>query len=153
MEQLKHKVLNQSDAANLLNITTRQVKRLWKKYKQYGEAGLISKRRGKPSNRKLSQAQRSEIVAIIRSHYADFGPTLAAEKLLSAHSIKIGVETLRQVMIAEQIWQPKQRKAVKIYQQRQRRACLGELIQIDGSPHDWFERRGLRCTLLVLIDD
>ena len=99
------------------------------------------------------EAIREEILRLIRIQYGDFGPTLAAKKLHERHGYRLSAETLRQWMIAEGLWQPKSRKRVRIHQRRLRRPCRGELIQIDGSPHDWFEGRGPRCTLIVFIDD
>jgi len=89
----------------------------------------------------------------VRKHYSDFGPTLACEKLSKQHDQHLSVETLRQWMIADGLWKPRQRRQTRVHQRRPRRACFGELVQIDGSPHDWFEGRGPRCTLLVFIDD
>ena len=96
---------------------------------------------------------RQAVLALVREHYADFGPTLACEKLAERHGHCLSVETLRQWMIAAGLWAPKRRKQARIHQRRPRRPCLGELVQIDGSPHDWFEGRGPRCTLIVFIDD
>ena len=96
---------------------------------------------------------REHVLALIRERYADFGPTLACEKLRERHGHRLSVETLRQWMIAQGLWQPRRRRHARIHQRRPRRPCFGELVQIDGSPHDWFEARGARCTLLVFIDD
>ncbi len=90
---------------------------------------------------------------MIGEHYRDFGPTLAAEKLAELHDIHLSVETVRQIMIAAGYWKPKKGAAICVHPMRERRARLGELVQIDGSPHDWFEGRADRCTLLVFIDD
>ncbi|HSG45338.1 MAG TPA: ISNCY family transposase, partial [Anaerolineales bacterium] len=85
--------------------------------------------------------------------YADFGPTLAHEKLQECDQVQISRESVRKIMMAEGLWQPRRRKKEQVHQMRERRACFGELIQIDGSDHAWFEARGERCTLLVFIDD
>ena len=90
-------------------------------------------------------------MGLVHERYADFGPTLACEKLVEQHGYRLSVETLRQWMIAEGLWKPKKRKAAR--KKRPRRPCPGELVQIDGSPHDWFEGRGPCCTLIVFIDD
>ena len=89
----------------------------------------------------------------VRKRYADFGPTLACEKLTEVHGYRLSVETLRRWMMAEGLWTVKSRRRARIHQRRPRRACLGELVQLDGSPHAWFEDRGERCTLIVFIDD
>ena len=90
---------------------------------------------------------------LVQSRYADFGPTLASEKLGEYHAIFLSVATLRNWMIVAEIWVPRQLRSARIYQPRYRRECFGELVQIDGSEHYWFENRGPKCTLLVYIDD
>ena len=89
----------------------------------------------------------------VRKRYADFGPTMACEKLTEVHGYRLSVETLRQWMMAEGLWKAKSRRRARVHQRRPRRACFGELVQLDGSPHAWFEDRGERCTLIVFIDD
>ena len=147
------KQILQSDAAAQLGLSVRQVKRLVKRYQQGGAAGLISGRRGKKPNNRIADRVREEALSLVRRNYADFKPTFAHEKLSEIHRLTFSVETLRQWMIADGIWQTKQRKQARVHQRRLRRPCLGELVQIDGSPHDWFEGRGARCTLIVFIDD
>jgi hypothetical protein len=131
----------------------RQIKRLVMRYRQQGASGLVSGHRGKRPNNAIAEAVRRQIMDIIREQYADFGPTLACEKLVERHHYSLSGETLRQWMIADGLWQPKRRRQARIHQRRPRRPCLGELVQIDGSPHDWFEDRGPWCTLIVFIDD
>lgn len=145
--------LKQSQAAKRLGLSTRQVKRLCKSYRRDKTAGIVSKRRGKPSNRKIKEDIRLKIMALATRVYVGFGPTLMSEKLLERDEIKIGKEALRQLLIKEGLWNPKREKIKKTHQQRERRGCFGELIQIDGSPHDWFEGRGPKCCLIVFIDD
>jgi len=147
------KKLSQIAGSKRLNISSRQMRRLQHRYRQEGVSGLISKRRGKPSNNKLSEAVKSEIRSLLREKYSDFGPTLAHEKLAEVHHIKLSIESLRQLMIADELWVPKQRKSKRVFQLRPRRDRFGELVQIDGSPHDWFEGRSESCTLIVFIDD
>lgn len=147
------KRLRQKDAARQLGLSVRQVKRLVQRYRAEGAAGLISRHRGRRPNNQIPDALRREILGLVRSRYTDFGPTLACEKLAERHDYKLSVETLRQWMIADGLWKPKARKPARIHQRRPRRPCRGELVQIDGSPHDWFEERGPRCTLIVFIDD
>jgi hypothetical protein len=141
------------EAAQLLRITRRQVFRLLKAYQTGGPAALVSRRRGRPSNRSYPAVLRSEVLALITATYADFGPTLACEKLAERHGIALGVETIRRWMIAAGLWQDRQQRLKRVHQPRYRRDCVGELIQIDGSEHYWFEDRGPPCTLLVYIDD
>jgi len=147
------KKLKQREAACQLGLSVRQVKRLVRRYRDQGAAGLVSGRRGRRPNNAIAEVVRQEVLDIVRAHYADFGPTLACEKLVERHGYTLSVETLRQWMINEGLWEPKRRKQARIHQRRPRRPCLGELVQIDGSPHDWFEDRGPRCTLIVFIDD
>src|SRR5277367_5544581 len=141
-----------SAAAQLLGRSERQVWRLLKAFRSDGVSGLISKKRGRPSNRKIVAAVRAAVLWIVRQNYADFGPTLAAEKLAGEHGFSFSSETLRKWMIADGLWlDRKQRK--RIHQPRPRRECVGELVQVDGSEHWWFEDRGPQCTLLVFVDD
>ena len=153
LQRLIDKRLTQQQAAAILALSVRQVKRLAKAYRKDGASGLISKRRGRPSNNQLSLQVKEQATDLIRSTYHDFGPTLAHEKLVETHGLRLSRESVRQVMVAEGLWQAKRAKRPTIYQLRERRACYGELIQIDGSPHDWFEGRAPACTLLVFIDD
>lgn len=147
------KSLTQSQAATQLQLSTRHVKRLVRAYRLFGAAGLQSKHRGKRANNAISDTVRQQALSLFRQHYADFSPTFAHEKLTEQHGLTFSVETLRQWMMAEGYWQPKARRQAKVHQSRPRRACRGELIQIDGSPHDWFEGRAPECTLIVFIDD
>ena len=140
-------------AAGVLGLSERQVWRLLKAYRLRGADGIISKKRGRPSNRKTPADVRQAAIDIIKARYPDFGPTLAAEKLQELHDITVSRETLRAWMIAEGLWDARARRRRKIYQPRYRRDCVGELVQIDGSEHRWFEDRGPKCTLLVFIDD
>lgn len=152
VEMCAGKALRQREGARLLGISVRQLRRLIKSFRAEGASGLASKHRGRPSNNKITEAVRQQALELVRAHYSDFGPTLAHEYLTEQHGLKFSVETLRQWMIADGIWQAKQHRA-SIHQSRARRACYGELIQIDGSPHDWFEGRADKCTLIVFIDD
>lgn len=145
--------LPQSEAAGQLGLCVRQVKRLLRRYRDQGPTGLISGHRGRRANNTLAAMLRREILDLVQTRYIDFGPTLAHEKLLEVHGYRLSVETLRQWMIADGLWQAKRRKSARIHPRRPRRSCLGELVQIDGSPHDWLEDRGPRCTLIVFIDD
>jgi transposase len=147
------KRMSQQAAAELLGLTTRQLRRLQRRYEVQGGAGLVSGRRGRPSNRRLPVERRAEALRIVRDHYADFGPTLAHEKLTEVHGLRLSVETLRRWMVEDGLWLTRAKRRDRVQQPRHRRACVGELIQIDGSDHEWFEARAERCTLLVYIDD
>ncbi|EPQ6933165.1 ISNCY family transposase [Pseudomonas aeruginosa] len=145
--------LKPAAAAQRLRLTTRQVHRLVLRYREDGPAGLTSRRRGQPSNRQLSPGLENRAISLIRRNYSDFGPTLAQEKLVECHGLKLAKETVRRIMVDAGMWVPRKQRPPKVYQPRNRRACCGELIQIDGSDHRWFEDRGPACTLLVFIDD
>lgn len=153
MQAVVGKQLRQIDAAGQLGLSVRQIKRLVRRYREQGATGLVSRHRGKRPGNALTDAIRRATMELVQERYADFSPTLAHEKLTEVHGYRLCVETLRQWMIAEGLWQAKQRKRAHIHQRRPRRPCVGELVQIDGSPHDWFEGRAPRCTLLVFIDD
>lgn len=152
IQRVKRKTLKQRQAAELLSVSVRQVKRLCKAYQASGAAGLISKRRGQPSNNRLSEKTINKARRLLRSRYPDFGPTLATEKL-AIEGVSLSVETVRQLLIGEGLWKAKCVRRPVIHQLRERRARWGELVQIDGSPHDWFEGRARKCTLLVFVDD
>ncbi len=145
--------LNGSEAANLLNLSTRQIRRLKPRVKNQGAKGLIHGNRGKPGNRKLPDKERRIIVKLLHKHYYDFGPLLATEKLLERHKIKRDKDTIRSIMIAEELWRPKAKKKSKHREWRQRKAAYGEMIQYDGSYEHWFEGRGEEICLLAGIDD
>src|SRR4030081_822854 len=142
-----------AEASTLMGLGRRQVFRLAKAYSQQGPEALVSRRRGRPSNRCYPSALRTAAIGIIRERYPDFGPTLAAEKLAELHDIHLARETVRQWMIIAGLWKDRRARLKAVHQPRYRRDCLGELIQIDGSEHWWFEGRGPQCTLLVYIDD
>ncbi len=133
--------LTQAQAAEQLGLSVRQVERLCRRLRLKGRQGLVSKKRGRPSNRKLPAALRERALALVQSRYADFGPTLAAEKLDEQHGVIVSVETLRRWMIDAEIWVPRSRRNRRVHQPRHRRSCFGELIQIDGCDHEWFEDR------------
>ena len=145
--------LRQARAGELLGIGVRQVKRLVRGYRYEGEGSVVSRRRGRPSNNRLDEAKLAAIEAALWARYADFGATLASEKLREIEGVSVSKETVRQVQIRLGLWRPRRRRLKKIFQVRERRPRFGELIQIDGSPHDWFEGRGPRCVLIVFIDD
>src|SRR5271165_3229497 len=148
------KRLSRRAASERLGICVRQVKRrLVRAYRWQGDAGLVSKQRGRVSLRRLRASIRERIEGLLRGKYAGFGPTLAAEKLAEIEGIAISRESIRRLQIAFGLWKPKSRKARRAFLLRERRPRFGELIQIDGSQHDWFEGRAPRCALIVFIDD
>jgi len=141
-----------ASAAIVLAVSVRQVHRLLIRFRDDGGGALIHKGRGQASNHRLSQGIREYALELIKTRYADFGPTLAIEILLDKHAIKVGRETLRTWMLEEGLWLSRNQRR-SFHQPRLRRESYGELIQIDGSDHRWFESRGEPCTLLVFIDD
>lgn len=151
-EKLKGKELKQKEASKMLNLTTRQIKRKLKNYRITGELSLVNKSRGKISNRQFSEEFWTETITLVRDKYSDFGPTLASEKLEKNHSVIVNHESLRLRMISESLWKPHQRK-ISVHLMRERKECFGELVQLDGSDHAWFENRAPKCTLIAFIDD
>ena len=140
-------------AALQAGISRQRMSFLVNAYRKDGHAALVSSRRGKPSNNRISDDIRDRSVALIKEHYSDFGPTLATEYLFERHQINVSRETLRKWMVEAGIWTTRSARRKPIQQRRQRRECRGELVQLDGSYHDWFEGRGPECCLLVYIDD
>ena len=147
------KRLRQREAAERLGIGVRQVKRLIRRYRERGTVGLASGHRGRRPNNAIDDVVRRQVLELLRERYADFGPTFAREKLVELHGHRLSVETLRAWMIADGLWRAKARRTVRVHQSRPRRECVGDLVQIDGSPHDWFEGRAPACTLIVVVDD
>ena len=153
IRRVREKRLTQARAGALLGLSLRQVKRLCQRFKADGLSGLVSRQRGRPSNRKLAVEMKAKVVALVRERYADFGPKLAHEKLVEVHGIRVGRETLRGWLTEAGIWLPRATRTLRVHQPRHRRQCLGELVQIDGCDHEWFESRADRCTALVYVDD
>jgi transposase len=153
MQKLSEKRMSQKEAGAMLHVSTRQIKRLLKTYRKKGAAGLVSKQRGRKGNNRLAEDVKKRALNFLKTKYQGFGPTLAHEKLVEKEKLKLSDESVRQLMIAEGLWKARKVKKVVTHQLRERRACFGELIQIDGSPHDWFEGRAKACVLLVFIDD
>ncbi len=142
--------LTQKDAADLMSLTERQVRRIVKRIREEGDKGICHKSRGRPSKRKLSFKER--IVELYREHYPDFGPTLFTEKLAEREGITVSRETVRSWLLEEDLWK-KHRKRKAHRQWRERKDHYGEMLQMDGSHHEWFEGRGPRCVLMGYIDD
>jgi len=153
MQRLCKKQMSQQEAGRILDLSTRQIKRLLRAYRAKGAGGLVSKHRGRKGNNRLPEDMKKRALNLLKTKYQGFGPTLAHEKLVEKDHLKLSDESVRQLMIAEGLWKARKAKKVVVHQLRERRACFGELVQIDGSPHDWFEGRAERCSLLVFIDD
>ena len=153
IQKLINKELNGSEAAGLLGLTVRHIRRLRKKVKQNGIKGLIHGNRSRLSNRRIPDKERQKIAGLLHKYYPDFGPTLAMEKLAELHQLKRDKGTIRSILISEKLWQPKQKKKEQHRQWRQRKASEGEMIQYDGSYDHWFEDRGEEICLLASIDD
>jgi len=132
-------------------LSVRQVRRLWKQYRARGDVGLIHGLRGRPSNHAKKASFKKQVLERYGDRYADFGPTLAAEHL-SEDGLQVRRETLWRWLLKAGLWSRRQRRAVH-RSRRERRSCLGEMVQMDGSHHDWFEGRCGRCILMVMIDD
>jgi hypothetical protein len=153
LRQLDEGRIKQSHAAEQLNLSVRQIKRLLSTYRHFGPQGLLSKKRGCPSHHQLDSQTKHAALELLQVRYADFGPTLAHEKLSEVHHLALGRETVRGLMIQAGLWHPRRAHKPVIHPLRERRARLGELVQIDGSPFAWFEDRAPACTLLVCVDD
>ncbi|MFX6145017.1 ISNCY family transposase [Acinetobacter baumannii] len=153
LQEICDQRITQPQAAQLLHISERQIRRLLQKYKAQGPAALAHAARGQTSNSRLPEEIRLKCLNLVAEQFHGFGPTLAHEKLTTVHGFDISVETLRSWMIAANLWIPRAKRLKRPYQPRYNRDCVGELIQIDGSYHDWFEGRSAKCCLLVFIDD
>ena len=140
------------EAATMMRLSYRQAKRVLGRYRSAQAAGLVHRGRGKPSNRARPAAERQRIVGVYRQHYPDFGPLLACEHLAADHGLHVDHETLRRWLLAEGLWSSRPQRPIH-RTARERRARRGDLVQIDGSDHDWFEGRGPRPVLMVMIDD
>ena len=145
--QVAERRLRQREAAERLGLSVWQVKRLLARYRERGPSGLVSERRGKPSNNAMAEAVRREAMELVRKRYPDFGPTFAREKLVEDHGYRLSVETLRRWMMADGLWRAKTRREVRAHQSRPRRECLGDLVQIDGSPHAWSNAEKVTGTI------
>ena len=153
LQRVAERRMTQAAAAQTLGLSYRQVKRLMARFRRQGAAGLVSRKRGRQGNHRLPAVYTEHILALVREQYADFGPTLAREKLLERHGLLIGRETLRGLMREAGLWKTRAARRKAVQQPRARRQYFGELIQIDGSEHHWFEDRGPYCTVLTYVDD
>ena len=152
IEKVLEKVVKQVEAAEILSLSLRQIGRMVKRIRIEGEKGIIHRSRGKPSNRRIPGKIRDKVIKLYRRQYEDFGPTLASEKLLERDGMRVSDETLRRWFLETGDW--KRRRKDRAHRHwRQRKGHSGEMVQIDGSHHDWFEGRGPRCVLMGYIDD
>jgi hypothetical protein len=152
IQKVLERVIKQVEAAEILSLSSRQIRRIIKRIRIEGDKGIIHKSRGRPSNRRIPGKIRDKVIQLYRKQYQDFGPTLASEKLLQRDGIRVNDETLRMWLIEAGDWK-KTRKRRAHRQWRERKHHYGEMVQIDGSHHDWFEGRGPRCVLMGYIDD
>lgn len=152
IRQTMEKKLTQVKAGALLGLTPRHIRRLLARVTQAGDHGLAHRGRGKPSNRRIPETVKAKALKLCEKQYGDFGPTLAAEKLTERHGIAVSAETVRGWFLATGVTHFQRRKRPH-RAWRERRVHVGELLQLDGSHHDWFEGRGPRCVLMAYIDD
>jgi hypothetical protein len=154
MEKIQKKQIRQSEVAESLDLSIRQVKRIYADFKKNGAKGVLIKKVGQEPHNKIHENRRKEIGEIVtREIYVGFGPLLMTEKLEERHQISLSKETVRQIMIEYGAWEPYRKKAPVVHPLRQKRTRFGELVQIDGSHHAWFENRGDPCVLIDFIDD
>lgn len=152
IERVLEKGLKQVEAAEILSLSCRQIGRMVKRVKKEGQRGIVHRSRGRPSNRKIADQFKEKVIQLYRKGYPGFGPTLACEKLLERDGVRISDETLRVWLLESGDWK-RTRKRKKHRQWRERKKHAGELVQIDGSHHAWFEDRGEPCVLMGYIDD
>ena len=151
MERVKRNELSVAQAGEVLGLSYRQTKRVWRRYRLEGDKGLVHGLRGKPGKRAIASVLKQRILARYEERYDDFGPTLAAE-YLAGEGMEVDHETLRRWRLAR--GKPRLRRRRQRHRQwRERKPCFGSMVQLDGSHHDWLEGRGPRCVLMVMIDD
>ncbi len=152
MEQVRARSLTLVEAAERMGLCYRQAKRVWARFKRWGASGLIHASRERTSNNQLDPALKKRVLELYREQYPDFGPTLAAEKMAERDGVAVNHETLRRWLIGACLWAG--RTAHRQHRRRRkRRAHFGELVQLDGSHHPWFEERGEKACLMVMVDD
>jgi molybdenum-dependent DNA-binding transcriptional regulator ModE len=151
LREVKQGKLSVAGAGRLLGVCYRQAKRLWQRFQAAGDAGLVHRSRGRPGPRRKAAKLRGQVLARYQERYPDFGPTLAAEKL-QAEGLGVDHETLRRWLVEKRLWQVG-RKRQQHRAWRERRECFGQMVQLDGSQHDWFEGRRDKAVLMVMVDD
>jgi len=151
MARVKRGEMTVVAAAGLMGLSLRQARRVWKRFKAEGDGGLLHRLRGRPSNRRLGEEVRARVVKLHQERYADFGPTFACEKL-AEQGLGLSPNTLTALLKERGLWERRRRRG-RHRSRRERRSSFGSMLQMDGSHHDWFEGRGPRCVLMVIIDD
>ena len=151
LSRVKRGELSVVAAAELMGLSLRQARRVWKRFGAAGDAGLVHGLRGRASNHRLGQATRDRVVKRHQERYADFGPTLACEKL-AEEGLCLSPNTLTALLKGRGLWERRRRRG-RHRKRRERRASFGSMVQMDGSHHDWFEGRGPKCVLMVMVDD
>ncbi|MEK7851194.1 MAG: ISNCY family transposase [Deltaproteobacteria bacterium] len=144
--------ITQKASALMLGLSERQIRRLVRAVREEGDTGIIHKSRGRPSNCMVSEKVKEKALSLYKKRYPDFGPTLASEKLYEIDGIRVSDETLRKWLIEADLWN-RRRKRLAHRSWRPRKECFGEMVQIDGSHHDWLEGRGPELVLMGYIDD
>jgi hypothetical protein len=152
IHKVLERVIKQVEAAEILSLSGRQIRRIVKRIRREGDRGIVHQSRGRPSNRRTPDKVKNNVIRLYRAQYKDFGPTLASEKLLERDGIGISDETLRRWLLEVGDWK-KSRRSRRHRQWRERKQHYGEMVQMDGSHHDWFEGRGPGCVLMGYIDD
>jgi len=153
IHQVMDRQLLQVDGARLLGLTDRQVRNIIQKVRQKGDEAIAHGNRGRVAANKMPEEQEERIGKIVEEHYWDFGPTLASEKLWERDEIRVGREKLRQIMIERGIWKVRKRRDRPLHPWRERKVYLGEMVQMDGSHHEWLEDRGPKMVFMGYIDD
>ena len=153
VQQVLDRRLTWRQAAAQGRLSRRQIGYLCARVRTEGHRGILHRLRGRRSNHQLAPGRLVQALALVKTRYPDFGPTFANEKLRQRHALTLSTWTLRRGMIQAGLWQPRRRRVPQHRAWRPRRACVGELIQLDGSTHAWFEARGPTCVLLLYIDD
>ena len=152
LHEIEQGHLRQVEAADRLQLSTRQVRRLERRVRTEGDRGVVHRLRGRPSNRKIAAAVEKRVLAEVRRRYADFGPTLACEHLANG-GLVVSRETLRKWLSHAGLWQTRRRRVHAVHVWRERRAAFGELVMMDSSPFAWLEERGPKLQLIAMIDD
>jgi hypothetical protein len=152
LNQVREGRLTQPLAAQQLDLSSRQVRRLCARLRDKGPKGVIHGLRGRQSNHQLPPGRVDTALSLFKKHYDDFGPTFACEKMAERDGIVLGISTLRRALVREGLWRPRRQK-IRHHAWRARKACVGELVQVDGSIHDWFEGRGPKCWFIPYVDD
>lgn len=152
LEQLTNHQIRRTDAAKRLGVSGRHLKRLISRYRDFEDAGLVHKSRGKPSGRACAPEKKALVITLYQEKYFDFGPTLASEKLLEEEGVSVHPETLRLWLKSANLWQP-HRKRKQHRLRRERRSRYGALLQLDGSIHAWFGNNAEKQCLMNMVDD